>query len=308
MIKKIAVVLLIFVLLTAAPEATGLSEQIRQSTIGFFESAISQATILAGQAMAAVGQVTAKLGQSTTVLSQASTVPSTLAPSPAPSAPAMPSPSATIAPTPAPSPSAAPDLFGAISGQTYTNDVVGFRFDYPAGYQALGEQAIKENIINKTEALKDAYSNADKLDELLREGTIPVFVASKHPFDYSKGYNSTVSVNIIESENQGVTALTDMADTMQFTLSKTQGYSNIQEPKSVKINGSDAVVLNATVKNKVSVSQRIYLLKSNNWILMITLWGANKSELNEMDKAIGSLQITAAAASSSTGTAPIVQD
>jgi hypothetical protein len=294
--KKVAVVILIFILLAIAPQVGELYDWFRDTTpvvVSAVNNTVASISITIGSTVASIGGAAPAMAPATT---QPQVAQATATPSPSPEPTPTPTPSAT--PTPSPSPTATPeaDLFGSITGQTYVNDTVGLQLDFPKGYTALDKQAIKENIVKNTPNLKDAYNDPEKFNEMVKAGEIPVFVASKHPIEYTKGFNSNFSVTISQINDQ--LSLKDIADYVKKTLFKTDGYSNVKNPQNVTIDGNKSFLITATVKvQKLKVSQKIYLLQNKNWFITITLGSTSTTEMSEMTKTVQSVKIIVPTAS-----------
>ncbi len=298
--KKVAVVILIFVVVTIAPQGEDIYIWFRDNTPGIIEKAGDTFTAVAG-GIAETGNsvyntVSNWMGGVIPAAAPAATQPAssepTATPSPTPTPAATPAP----APSPSPSPTATPraDLFGAITGQTYVNETAGLQLDFPEGYTAYGMQAIRENIVKNSPLLQDAYGDAERFNGLVQSGVIPVFSASKHSTGYSEGYNSNMAVNMQQMTSEFPGNIMDIADYVKLTMSKTAGYTKVQDPQSIKLNGTKAALITATVNvQDYKVTQKIYLVQNNGWLISITASSAKKAELNEMAKAVQTAKITA---------------
>lgn len=318
MVKKAVIFILIFILLSSAPQVGYFCGWVWDNTPGI----VAQTGILLSdtytQARGAIGNFCSDAGKTAAAFyNQASEWASRALPAIAPAAtqpdtpsqamPATPTPSAgptptptptpTPAPTPAPSPSMAPqtNLFGTISGQTYANEAVGLTLDFPKGYTAWDQQAIKDSFAQNQTDYKDAMNDPQQVDELIRAGVLPVFVASKHPGGYTGGFNSQLGVNFQQMENLlPGDNLKEIADYIKLSLEKTQGYSNVKDPQITKINGTQAALITATeTVQKYKVSRKFYLLQNGDWLIQVILSSTEKTEMSEMDKAVQSLAINA---------------
>lgn len=306
--KKVAVVILIFILLTIAPQAGDLCDWLRVNTPVAVAAAGNWIgntyTEISGNAATFFSQVGNWFGSAVPAMAPAATqVEETAAPSASPEVTPTPAPSATPAPTPTPTstPSPEPDLLGSFSGQTYTNPAAGFVFDFPKGYQALGEREIRENYVKNMPSMQEAYNDPEIYRAMVQAGSIPVFTASKHPVDYTGGYNSNIQINIQQMAAPLEVTLKDMADIVKQTLERMKGVSNVQEPQTVTLDGTKAAMIAATLSvQDIKVSQRIYLMKNGGWFITATLNAADKTDLNEMAKALQTVKLAEPAVSGGT--------
>ena len=192
--------------------------------------------------------------------------------------------SAAASPSNAPSATAP----GSAGSQTYTNDAAKFTITYPQSYNAMSQDQIYKIMSQLIDNLKSQHTDPAELNKAI-QNSVPVAIIRKHPQGYSDGYNSGVSIGIHDDIATG--NIVDFENQELNPGSQPSGGPSISPATAVKIDGKDAAFLDETLSvDGKDMFQRTYYVENNNFLLMITLTAANKSELDELVQIVDSIK------------------
>lgn len=179
---------------------------------------------------------------------------------------------------------------GEMSGDTYTNDSLGFKMDIPKGWAMASEEEMLQVIQMGAELVNnDEYTDlADAFEKGLIEG-YPLFIASEDAL--SKVNNSTSSIQVtVERGDVDAEAFSEALK--QYLESLTMIDYEVSDSEELTINGNTFYKTVATATPMgVDLSQAYYAYKLDGYILLVTTTVIDPDIEEEIEKAVMSIEI-----------------